>query len=101
VNGDDICLLKKLLLRHENRVYRRRAFSSEVLTPSDKIHAEGLADPSNGTADIAEAKKAQCPAVEVFADRLLPTAAANSCGFHYEMARIREDQRPGQLDRGR
>ncbi len=101
VNADDVGLPKKLLLGHQDRVCRSRAFRGKVLAPGDEIHAERLADPSHGTANIAEAEKSQRPAVEVFANGLLPTAAAHSRSLGHEMTGIRQDQGPSQLDRRR
>jgi hypothetical protein len=94
VNASDVGLPKNLLLGHQDRACRSRAFRSEVLAPGDEIHVEGIADPSHGTADIAEAEKSQRPATEVFANGLLPTSLG------HEMTDIRKDQRPSQLDLG-
>src|ERR1700731_1147864 len=89
---------KKLLLGYEDHLRRRRPFDGEVLAQGDQIHAGGLANPSHGSADIAEAEKTQRPAVEIFANRLLPTAAAYSRNLVYKMTRVREDQGPSQFD---
>jgi hypothetical protein len=53
------------------------------------------------SADITEAEKTQRPAVNIFADRLLPTATAQSRGLGYKVARTGQDQRPGQFNRRR
>jgi hypothetical protein len=53
----------------------RRALGSEILAPSDHLHAEGVADPCNRSADIAETQDTKRRLGHV-TDRLLPSAAA-------------------------
>ena len=69
MDGDDIGLLKQLVLRDEDGSDFGSALTGEILAPGDRLHAEGQADLRHCAADIAETQKPERPPGHVIADR--------------------------------
>jgi hypothetical protein len=59
-----------------------------------------LASTRTALADVAQADYAQGLAAKVSTDGGLPSAIAHRCGFPIEVSHARQDQRPGEFDRG-
>lgn len=77
-----------------------RGFLREILASGEHFHAERDADAGDLLSDVAQADYAQGLAAKVSADGGLPAAIAHGCGFPIEVSHARQDQRPGELDRG-
>src|SRR5271169_4921175 len=101
MDGDDIRLLKQRVLCDERGAYFSRALGREILTPSDHLHSEGVADLRHRTADVAETEDAERLPGHVITDRLLPSAAAQRRVLGNEITGTGQNKGPSQFDRRR
>src|SRR5262245_3390465 len=98
MDGDDVGLAEQRVFIDEGRAGGAGDLARQILAPGDHRHAEGEGDPGHLLADITQPDHAEALAPQIYADPRLPAAIADRGGFAGEVARAREDERPGELD---
>src|SRR5262245_16783302 len=78
-----------------------RALLGQIFAPGNRLHADAGPDPGDPGAEIAEPKNSQRLAVEIEAERFLPSSArAHGVELLPQVACERQHQGNGQLGRG-
>ncbi len=102
MDGDEVAARQQFLLGGgEPHAGGLGALGRQVRAPGRHVHAEGLADPRDPAAGLAEAEQAESAPVQVGAEGALPRAPLAQGGvLRDDLPGQAEDQGPGEFDRG-